>query len=104
MTIPKRIVEEIGLRQGDLFEVVIVEGEIRLVPVVVWPKARVEELEREGALARREREAGTSMVYDDVDSLVADLHKAVEWTSSSSSRIPSWDTMSACKNASVRLS
>ena len=78
VTIPKRIVEEMGLRQGDLFEVVIVEGEIRLVPVVVWPKARVEELERGVALARQEREAGTARIYDDVDSLVADLHKATE--------------------------
>lgn len=78
VTIPKRIVKEMGLKQGDLFEVINVDGEIHLVPVVVWPKAKVEDLEREAALARRERSAGTARVYDDVDSLLADLHEAAE--------------------------
>ena len=78
LTIPKRIVDDMGLKQGDLFDVISAEGEIHLVPVVVWPKEKVEELQRAAAQARKELEDGSAKVYDDVDELIADLNGVAE--------------------------
>ena len=78
VTIPKRIVDDMGLQQGDLFEVVSTGGEIHLVPVVVWPKDQVEELQRMAAQARRELEEGSAKPYDDVEVVIADLNGATQ--------------------------
>lgn len=48
-----------------------------MVPVVVYPKAKVEELEALAASARESAATGKAGVYDDVEDLIADLHKAV---------------------------
>ena len=77
VTIPKPVINELGLNRGDLFEVVVEGGAVKLVPVVVYPKARAEELEALASAARRSAKAGDAAVYDDVEDLIADLHKAV---------------------------
>jgi AbrB family looped-hinge helix DNA binding protein len=77
VTIPKAVVNELGLSKGDLFEVLVDHGSVRLVPVVVYPKDKANELEALAAIAREERGAGSADVYDDVEDLIADLHKAV---------------------------
>ena len=77
LTIPKPIIKELGLERGDMFDVVIEAGNVILVPVVVYPKAKAEELEALAAEARAEAASGTAVVYNDVEDLIADLHKAV---------------------------
>ena len=77
VTIPKPIIRELGLERGDMFDVVVESGNVILVPVVVYPKAKVDELEALAAEARAEAAAGEAAVYDDVEDLIADLHKAV---------------------------
>ena len=77
LTIPKPIIKELGLERGDMFDVVIEAGNVILVPVVVYPKAKMEELEALAAEARAEVASGTAVIYDDVEDLIADLHKAV---------------------------
>ena len=77
LTIPKPIIKELGLERGDMFDVVVEGGNVILVPVVVYPKAKVKELEALVAEARAEAASGTAVIYDDVEDLIADLHKAV---------------------------
>ena len=77
VTIPKPVIRELGLERGDMFDVVVNNGAVMLVPVVVYPKAKAEELEALAAQARAEAASGEAAVYDDVEDLIADLHKAV---------------------------
>lgn len=77
VTIPKSVINELGLVRGDMFDVVVNDGAVVLVPVVVYPKAKAERLEALAKVARASAAAGEADVYDDVEDLIADLHKAV---------------------------
>lgn len=77
VTIPKSIINDLGLTRGDMFDVVVDNGVVMLIPVVVYPKAEAERLEALAQAARESAAAGEAVVYDDVKSLIADLHKAV---------------------------
>ena len=77
VTIPKSVINELGLVRGDMFDVVVSDGTVMLVPVVVDPKAKAERLEALAKAARASAAAGEADVYDNVEDLIADLHKAV---------------------------
>ena len=77
VTIPKPVIRELGLERGDMFDVVVDNGVVMLVPVVIYPKAKADELEALAAQARAEAASGEAAIYDDVEDLIADLHKAV---------------------------
>lgn len=77
VTIPKSVVNELGLSRGDMFDVVVDNGAVMLVPVVIYPKAKAEELEALASAARKSAAAGDAAIYNDVEDLIADLHKAV---------------------------
>ncbi len=77
VTIPKSVVKELGLNRGDMFDVVVDNGVVMLIPVVVYPKAKVEELEALASAARKSAKTGDAVIYDEVEDLIADLHKAV---------------------------
>lgn len=77
VTIPKAVVNELGLQRGDMFDIVVDNGVVMMVPVVFYPKAKVEELEVLAAIARESVAADETAVYDNVEDLIADLHKAV---------------------------
>lgn len=77
LTIPKPIIKELGLERGDTFDVVVEAGNVILVPVVVYPKAKAAKLEALAAEARTEASSGADVVYDDVEDLIANLHKAM---------------------------
>ena len=77
VTIPKPVINELGLARGDMFDVVVSDGVVMLVPVVVYPKAKAERLEALAKAARASAAVGEAEVYDDVEDLIADLHKAV---------------------------
>ena len=77
VTIPKPVIRELGLERGDMFDVVVDNGVVMLVPVGVYPKTKAEELETLAALARAEAAAGEAAVYDDVEDLIDALHEAI---------------------------
>jgi AbrB family looped-hinge helix DNA binding protein len=74
VTIPKSVVSELGLQVGDRFDVVVHKGEIRLVPVVVYPKLEVERLERLAAQAEAALASGDAQTFDSAEDLLASLH------------------------------
>ena len=73
ITIPKEIVEKLGLSQGDKFEVVERNGEICLIPVVVYSKKYIEQLQSEISELKKNVENGTQPVFDSVDALFEKL-------------------------------
>ncbi len=74
VTIPKAVISELGLKRGDMFDIVVDGGSIVFVPVVVYPKKQAEELEELAAKARSVRRRGDAVIYDDVEDLISDLH------------------------------
>lgn len=54
ITIPKGIVKELNMNEGDRLEIYVEDGEIRIVPVVVYPVGYVEQLENELKKLRKE--------------------------------------------------
>jgi AbrB family looped-hinge helix DNA binding protein len=76
VTIPKKIVNQLGLVSGDTFDVYVEDGEIRFVPVVIRPKREVERLERLASEAEAQLAHGELPVYDDAESAIESLHRA----------------------------
>ena len=73
ITIPKEIVRMLSLSKGDKFEVVEVNGEIHLIPVVVYPKEVINELEAVVRETMAKKENGELKVYDNLEELFASL-------------------------------
>ena len=75
ITIPKGIVSKLGLAQGDKFDVFERDGVIHLVPVAVYPKQSVDELEKEVAVVRARLKDGTQPKFSSVDDMMNALEK-----------------------------
>ena len=75
ITIPKGIVSRLGLAQGDKFDVFDKDGVIHLVPVAVYPKQYVDELEKEVAVVRARLKDGTQPSFSSVDAMMNALEK-----------------------------
>lgn len=69
ITLPKKIIESLGLSKGDKFEVYEKDGVICLTPVAVYPKKYVAELRREIDGIKSDIDSGKKPVFDSLDSL-----------------------------------
>lgn len=78
VTIPKAVVDELGLERGDLFEVVVEGGNIVLVPVVIYPKSKMQELETLASQAIADAQDGSAETFDDVEDAIDFLHGSDE--------------------------
>lgn len=74
--IPESVIKQLGLIRGDMFDVVD-NGAVKLISVVVYPKAKAEELEALADEARRLSASGDAVVYDDVENMISNLHRAI---------------------------
>lgn len=78
MTIPSKIVKKMGLVQGDMFDVVAKDdGTIVLVPVVVYAKERVKELEALAKQAKMDLHDDKLPVYNTADEAISALHASI---------------------------
>ncbi|MCI9194690.1 MAG: AbrB/MazE/SpoVT family DNA-binding domain-containing protein [Angelakisella sp.] len=75
ITIPKEIVEKLGLSEGDKLDIRELDGTIYLLPVVVYPKKYLQELQKEIAEVKEKLAAGEQPVFDSVDALFQYLEK-----------------------------
>lgn len=73
ITIPKTVIKELNIKEGDKFEIETIDGEIRLIPIVVYPKKYVEELENEVKKVKEQIANGKARVYNTTDELFAHL-------------------------------
>jgi len=75
ITIPKEVVDKLGLSEGDKLEVFEKDGTICLLPVVTYPKKYLEELRGEIDEAKAKIASGEQPVFDNVDALLVKLEE-----------------------------
>ena len=64
ITIPKEIVEQLGLNEGDKLEIYVNDGMICIMPVAVYPKKYLEELRGEISAVRENIAEGKQPLFD----------------------------------------
>ncbi len=69
ITIPKDIITSLGLAEGDKVEIYQKDGEIRIVPVVVYPKKYIDELQQEIEEVKADIANGKQPVFSSIDAL-----------------------------------
>ena len=69
ITLPNEIIKNLGISEGDKFEVEERDGGVFLCPVVVYPKAKLEQL----AKIIKEHGKNPSKVFNSVEDLFKDV-------------------------------
>ena len=75
ITIPKELVDRLGLSEGDKLDISEQDGMIYIMPVVVYPKKYLDELRDEIAETRVKISSGEQPIFDNVDALFAKLEE-----------------------------
>ena len=75
ITIPKELVDKLGLSEGDKFELFEKDGMICVMPVVVYPKKYLDALREEIEETKAKIASGEQPVFDNVDALFAKLEE-----------------------------
>lgn len=73
ITIPSEIVKNLGIKEGDKFEVIEKDGGIFLCPVVVYPKQEMIRIAKLIKETDTEYKSGELKAYDDVDKMFMDM-------------------------------
>lgn len=73
ITIPKEIIQKLGLSEGDTLDIFERDGAIYMMPVVVYPKKYLDELRGEIDEVKAKIASGEQPVFDSVDALFAKL-------------------------------
>ena len=69
ITLPNDIIKNLGLSEGDKFEVEERDGGVFLCPVVVYPKAKLEQL----AKIIKEHKKSPQAVFNSVEDMFKDI-------------------------------
>ncbi|MCK9471124.1 MAG: AbrB/MazE/SpoVT family DNA-binding domain-containing protein [Bacilli bacterium] len=72
ITLPKEIVKELNLLEGDKFEINVVNGLITLEPVAIYPKEYLMKLEEEINVLKEESNIKYE-AFDNIDDLMKNL-------------------------------
>jgi AbrB family looped-hinge helix DNA binding protein len=75
ITLPKDLVEKIGLSEGDKLELFEKDGTICIVPVAVYPKSYIDELKNEIEATKEKIAFGEQPIFDTVDALLTMLEE-----------------------------
>ena len=70
ITIPKELVERLGLTEGDKLEIYEEDGIICIMPVVVYPKKYIEQLQEELEDVKNKITTGETPIFKNVDKLL----------------------------------
>lgn len=73
ITIPAEIVKNLGIKEGDQFDVVEKDGGIFLCPVVVYPKKEMIRIAKLIKETDAEYKNGELKAYDDVDKMFKEM-------------------------------
>ena len=69
ITLPNEIIKNLGISEGDKFEVMERDGGVFLCPVVVYPKAKLEQI----AKIIKDHEKNPSAVFESVEEMFKDI-------------------------------
>lgn len=75
ITIPKEIVEKLGLSEGDRLDIYENDGIICIMPVAIYPKEYVASLKKEIEQAKKNITEGKQPVFDNIDALFEKLEE-----------------------------
>lgn len=75
ITIPKELVERLGLSEGDKLDIFERDGTICIMPVSVYPKKYLDELKDEIKETKIKIASGEQPVFDTIDALFAKLEE-----------------------------
>ena len=73
LTLPKQIVIDAGLTEGDQIDITVQDGIIYLVPVAVYPKSYINSLQEEITELKRKLKSGEQKSFSNIDDFLADL-------------------------------
>ena len=73
VTIPKQLINSLGLSTGDKLEIFENKGMICIMPVVVYPKGYVDKILEDMEMIRQNVANGNQPVFNDIDDLIASL-------------------------------
>ncbi len=77
ITLPNKTVKSLGISEGDEYEVIERDdGSILLVPVVTYPKAYIDQLEKEVKATEKKIKNGEQPVFTSVDDMMSYLEKS----------------------------
>ncbi|MCQ2740453.1 MAG: AbrB/MazE/SpoVT family DNA-binding domain-containing protein [bacterium] len=74
ITIPKEISKSLGINVGDQFDMIEKDGMVYMIPVVTYPKAYMDELDKEMEQLRVDIKSGKAKGFTDIDEMLAYLH------------------------------
>jgi len=69
ITLPNEIIKSLGISEGDKFEVMERDGGVFLCPVVVYPKAKLEQI----AKIIKDHEKNPASVFESVEDMFRDI-------------------------------
>ncbi|MCM1143880.1 MAG: AbrB/MazE/SpoVT family DNA-binding domain-containing protein [Blautia sp.] len=69
ITIPKEIILQLGLSEGDQLDISLKDGSICIMPVAVYPKQYLDELKKEIENVKEKIISGEQPMFDNVDAL-----------------------------------
>jgi AbrB family looped-hinge helix DNA binding protein len=75
VTIPRELVDKLGLKEGDKLEVFERDGLICIMPVAVYPKKYIDALREEIDEAKAKIATGEQPVFDSLDALLKKLEE-----------------------------
>ena len=79
ITIPKEISKSLGINVGDQFDMIEKDGMVYMIPVVTYPKAYMDELDKEMEQLRVDIKSGKAKGFTDIDEMIAFLDKVKKW-------------------------
>ena len=71
LTIPAEIIKNLGISEGDKFDVSERDGGIFLCPVVIYPKSSMEKIAK--LIKETEKEVAGQQAFDTVEDMFADM-------------------------------
>jgi AbrB family looped-hinge helix DNA binding protein len=75
ITIPKDIIYNLGLKEGDKLEISEHDGVIQIMPVVVYSKKYIADLKNEISDVKSKIESGEQPIFNNVEDLFKQLDK-----------------------------
>ncbi|MCL2152740.1 MAG: AbrB/MazE/SpoVT family DNA-binding domain-containing protein [Oscillospiraceae bacterium] len=73
VTIPKELINKLGIQEGDKLEITEKDGVIQIMPVVVYPKKVVEEFRSEINDVKKKIKNGEQPIFDSIENLMNEL-------------------------------
>ncbi len=73
LTIPSNVIKRLGIKEGDLFDVVEKDGGIFLCPIIIYPKNEMLRIAKLLKTTEKELDAGDKKIYSDVDKMFEDM-------------------------------